>query len=485
MRHPLRTTVCALAALSLLATVEADAARQTIGVMKTRNKTEANRSFQAVDRVVIHVTEGSFWGSVRWLRNPRAHGSSHYVVSRTGKVVQLVDVSDIAWHAGNRATNERSIGIEHEGFTARGGFTRAQYRASARLLAYLSKRAGFPLDRRHVIGHDAVPHPSGQGVGGIDHHTDPGQLWNWRRYLSLARAYKRQPQRPRLVRMKPPAEPAPASRGPRVIRCGRRQSVHSLTLYRGQTVAGRVRWRAKACGRRISRVEFLVDGKVVGRDSVWPYSLGGGSGLNTTKLANGWHTLALRAHGRRGHRVRRLLRVKIANVPFEVRARGIQPGQSVRGLLQLDAATTARARRVQLFVDGTPVDALSWDSATVENGEHELALRAKAVDGREASVTVPVLVANDAPDSEPPPHVVWSSLAPWQTVEGPVAWSVLTEGAIEQVEFWVDGRLRSRTKDVPYTFGWKPKPGAHQLLVRAVGTGGRVAESRAVVFAAR
>ena len=68
---------------------------------------------------------------MRWLRNPRSHGSSHYVVSKRGEIVQLVSTTDVAWRAGNRRTNLRSIGIEHEGRLRRGGFTRAQYDASA------------------------------------------------------------------------------------------------------------------------------------------------------------------------------------------------------------------------------------------------------------------------------------------------------------------------------------------------------------------
>ena len=88
------------------------------------NFTPAHRSVQSIDRTVVHVTEGSFWGSVRWLRNPRAHASSHFVVSRNGRIIQLVHLSDIAWHAGHWITNEQSVGIEHEGFTyGSAGFT--------------------------------------------------------------------------------------------------------------------------------------------------------------------------------------------------------------------------------------------------------------------------------------------------------------------------------------------------------------------------
>src|SRR5688500_15991412 len=171
--------------------------------LQSANHTASARGIKSVDRIVIHVTEGSFWGSVRWLRNSRSHGSSHYVISRGGDIVQLVSTSDVAWHAGNRWVNRHSIGIEHEGFTRRGGFTRAQYEASAKLVAYLAARAGMPVDRRHVIGHDAVPHPSGHGVGGIDPHTDPGKKWNWKRYMTLVRAYAQNPVKPSYTRRLP------------------------------------------------------------------------------------------------------------------------------------------------------------------------------------------------------------------------------------------------------------------------------------------
>src|SRR5687767_5653249 len=81
------------------------------------NFTDAHRGPTSIDRVVVHVTEGSFWGAVSWLRNPRAHASSHFVVSRGGRIVQLVHLSDVAWHAGHWGTNVRSVGVEHEGFT--------------------------------------------------------------------------------------------------------------------------------------------------------------------------------------------------------------------------------------------------------------------------------------------------------------------------------------------------------------------------------
>ena len=477
---------------------DARAAATTIGVVKTWNYTPARRS-AGVDRIVIHVTEGGFWGSVSWLRNSRSRGSSHFVVSREGEIVQLVNLADVAWHAGDNWTNWHSIGIEHEGYTKRGGFTEAEYESSARLLAYLSARLGIPLDRRHVIGHNEVPDPDGTGRGGFDHHTDPGRHWRWRHYLALARKYAEEPQEFQLVQMTPPGAPDRPVVHEHLVACGSGRSVHFTTVEDRQTVTSLAAWRAQTCGRRMWRVDFLVDGNRVGRDTVWPFMYAGSRGLNTTALVNGWHTLTLRAHGPRRYTISRSIRVRVANPPFAVSPAAIADGQAVSGTFSFRAATNAPAARIDLLSDGQVVahagagHRVDWDSSTTPNGLHELELRATALDGRTATRTFTVLVANVGALAGQPPHVLWQSLTDWQTVRGSVAWQALTDGAIQQVEFWVDGRVRWIATEQPYTFGgdgglWDTsslEPGPHELAVRVVGTGGRTAESRALVFVSR
>ncbi|MFI6641088.1 N-acetylmuramoyl-L-alanine amidase [Streptomyces sp. NPDC050504] len=133
-----------------------------------------------IDRVVVHVTQGSYDSAVRAFRDPGHGAATHYIVTQAGTVTQLIRELDVAFHAGNRKYNERSVGIEHEGFVDRPrDFTGAMYAASARLTADICRRYGMPADREHVIGHSEVP--------GAD-HTDPGPHWDWDRYLKLVRA---------------------------------------------------------------------------------------------------------------------------------------------------------------------------------------------------------------------------------------------------------------------------------------------------------
>ncbi|WP_225823035.1 N-acetylmuramoyl-L-alanine amidase [Streptomyces naphthomycinicus] len=133
-----------------------------------------------IDRVVIHVTQGGYASAVKVFQDPAHGAAAHYIVREDGRITQLIRELDVAFHAGNREYNERSVGIEHEGFVEESSsFTDAMYAASARLTAAICGRYGIPVDREHIIGHVEVP--------GTD-HTDPGRFWDWERYLRLVRA---------------------------------------------------------------------------------------------------------------------------------------------------------------------------------------------------------------------------------------------------------------------------------------------------------
>lgn len=156
-----------------------------------RNYSDRARGAAAIDMIVVHVAQGTYSGTLDWFRNPDNTGASaHYTVSRYGDVGQSVRDEDIAWHAGWWDTNKRSVGVEHAGYIGDPSwFTKEMYNASAKLSAWLSRKYGIPVDRRHIIGHHEVPGCSGSG-GGVGCHTDPGTYWDWSRYLRLVRYYK-------------------------------------------------------------------------------------------------------------------------------------------------------------------------------------------------------------------------------------------------------------------------------------------------------
>ena len=135
-----------------------------------------------INRLVVHVVQGSASSAVNWFRDSRANASAHYVVGDRGRIYQCVRHEDVAWHAGNWSWNKHSIGIEHGGFADnRRTWSDAKLRASARLAAYCCRRHKIRIDRRHIVGHVEVP--------GSTHYC-PGRFFPYRKYLRLVRRYR-------------------------------------------------------------------------------------------------------------------------------------------------------------------------------------------------------------------------------------------------------------------------------------------------------
>ena len=150
----------------------------------SNNYTSANRPYSTViDKIIVHVAQGSWSSALNWFQNPYASVSTHFTVrSSDGFVGQSVREKDIAWHAGNWYYNQTSIGIEHEGYVSDPKwFTEAMYDSSAKLSAYLCNKYLIPIDRDHIVGHVEVPYPN--------NHYDPGSYWNWYKYMDYVLYY--------------------------------------------------------------------------------------------------------------------------------------------------------------------------------------------------------------------------------------------------------------------------------------------------------
>ena len=471
MKHLRRLILVLTAALTVAAAAAAqpppgDLAAQT-------NYTQARRPQGAIRFIVVHVSEGSYLGTVAWLRDPRAHASANFVVGRDGKVQELVPLHDIAWHAGNWAYNVRSVGIENVGYTDDpGGFTLPEYRASARLAAVIARRSLIPIDRHHIIGHYQVPNPNDplQG-GGIDSHTDPGRFWKWSLFMGLVRRYA-YPQR--FVKHEHVG-----------------LQVESSTLYGGQTIAGDVPWRTRV-GGPVARVSFVIDGRVRWVDHVKPFAFSGGRLWRTFGLHNGRHRLEIRAYSAKGSWTRHRFTVRIKNEPFTLAPVGLRPRQQVSGVQPVEAVFTGvPPSRVLLYLDGRLIDhdtappyLFRWDTRRTKDGLHTLTLAGRARDGRVVRSRVQVLVANGA---AAPVKIVASSLADGQTVSGSQHWLVETSGSVARVEFVVDGTVRATATGAPYFYDWDTSvetPGPHALAVRAVGADGTVLEHTLTVTVA-
>jgi N-acetyl-anhydromuramyl-L-alanine amidase AmpD len=156
----------------------------------------------AVDKIVIHDTEGGWDASVATLQNDGGK-SVHYIVDADGsRVGQFRPETDTTWHAGNYYYNETSIGIEHVGVASDpAGYSDGLYATSQALVQDIRTRWNVPLDRKHIVGHYQIPDgnvlaeshapcsdtldacENSDNFGGADHHRDPGFHWQWCQYM--------------------------------------------------------------------------------------------------------------------------------------------------------------------------------------------------------------------------------------------------------------------------------------------------------------
>lgn len=121
----------------------------------------------------LDATRHPFFETIRDVRV-----SAHFLIARTGELVQFVACTQRAWHAGQseycgrQRCNDFSIGIEIEGADDQ-PFTPAQYDTAATLVRTL--RAAYPI--QGIAGHsDIAP----------GRKTDPGPHFDWDRFVRLA-----------------------------------------------------------------------------------------------------------------------------------------------------------------------------------------------------------------------------------------------------------------------------------------------------------
>lgn len=140
------------------------------------------------EAIVIHITDGAFSGALNWLTKKGSQVSAHFLTGTEGQVVQLVKISDTAWHCGlikkstwsllkpNVNPNYYTIGIENEG-SKNIPVTPLQFFNVATLCRQLCIDFEIPMDRDHILGHKEIRADK----------TCPGDFWDLEK---LVRAIK-------------------------------------------------------------------------------------------------------------------------------------------------------------------------------------------------------------------------------------------------------------------------------------------------------
>ena len=133
-----------------------------IEYLKSPNFEQVKR--RNIKYIIIHYTGmKTAQESIKRLRSKKHRVSSHYFINEGGKITQLVNDKDIAWHAGvsywqkDTNLNSKSIGIELQNKGSKFGyhsFKKSQINALISLLKDL--KAKHKIKIHNILGHSDI-----------------------------------------------------------------------------------------------------------------------------------------------------------------------------------------------------------------------------------------------------------------------------------------------------------------------------------------
>ena len=155
---------------------------QKIGLKMARsyspNFNLPKRSKNRIKFIIIHYTGmKKESASIKRLQDPKSKVSSHYLIKRNGKIINLVPDLYEAWHSGVsswknfKSLNKNSIGIEitnpgHQHGYKR--FSKKQIFSLQKLLKILVKK--YKIKKKYILGHSDIS---------PGRKKDPGEKFPW------------------------------------------------------------------------------------------------------------------------------------------------------------------------------------------------------------------------------------------------------------------------------------------------------------------
>lgn len=135
--------------------------------------------------IVIHSTRSGLSGreleyqrTVNWFANPSAQVSAHRVIGISeGQHCLCVEDDIECW--GAREYNRTHLQIELAQPRPTDEYSDYQYSCAAAVVKGWATKYNFPLDRKHIQGHDEIP------PGKVEGKTDPGALFDWDKFMGL------------------------------------------------------------------------------------------------------------------------------------------------------------------------------------------------------------------------------------------------------------------------------------------------------------
>jgi hypothetical protein len=261
----------------------------------------------------------------------------------------------------------------------------------------------------------------------------------------------------------------------------------------GATLSGTVALTATAAdvGSPVAKVDFVVDGSVVGTATSSPYS----ATWNTGSSPNGSHLLAARATDGAGNTTTSAaVNVTVNNgadtipptVTWTMPANNADVGGTV--ILTANATDDTSVTSVAFSANGTLVATVTsppyqstWNTTSYADGR-QVSLTATATDGAglQSAATETVTVDNS------PPTVSLTAPVGGAILTGTVnvtATAADVGSAVTKVDFLVDGSVVATSTTSPYSTPWNSASvanGSHTLAARATDGAGNVTTSAGV-----
>ena len=130
----------------------------------------------APNLIVLHHTGVSAEEAIKLFTKSRGKSSSHYLIKKTGEILQITADDRIANHiSSDQPEKQRSIGIEIENSGhINDQYTNAQYNAIKVLLERLEKKHNISHDDTHIKAHYEVDYKRSK-----DKKWDPSPNFDW------------------------------------------------------------------------------------------------------------------------------------------------------------------------------------------------------------------------------------------------------------------------------------------------------------------
>jgi serine protease AprX len=231
----------------------------------------------------------------------------------------------------------------------------------------------------------------------------------------------------------------------------------------------------------VTKVEYWVDNAKKGEATTAPFTWS----WNTAGLKSGAHTVMAKAYDAAGNVTTDSRSVTLDTVLPSLTVAGLTAGASVHGTQHLTATASDSSgiTGVEFRLDGDPAQSLTtkpytwdWETTVGADGPHTILVRASDAAGNIKESATSVTVDNTAP-------AISLNLDSGALLRnGAVLLPTATDNlGIKQVEFLVDGQLKSMTSAAPYT--WTVAglaKGDHTIVGRVTDKAGNVTATAAI-----